>query len=69
MAVSPLVFPSASEQSIAKKAKLSNTAVSSNNGTPEVGQISNGAGRDLAEQMNEDEKSKYVKGPPPPFLQ
>lgn len=62
MAISPLVFPGASEQSIAKKSKLPTTAISSNNGTPEVGQTSNGTGRDVAEQMNEDEKSKYVKG-------
>ncbi|KAF4631020.1 hypothetical protein G7Y89_g7113 [Cudoniella acicularis] len=63
MAYSPLVVPGSADKSAATtKSKLSNTVVSSNAPTPEAGQSSNGAGNDLAEQMNEDEKQKYIKG-------
>ncbi|KAE9366192.1 Pkinase-domain-containing protein [Stipitochalara longipes BDJ] len=62
MANSPLVVPSSAEKSAASRTKLSNTAVASNGATPEASNASNGAGHDLAEQMNEEEKRKYVKG-------
>jgi cyclin-dependent kinase 7 len=64
MANSPLVVPGSGEKPALDKSRLSSTAVSSKGATPEVSQGSNGAssGRDLAEQMNEDEKLKYVKG-------
>ena len=63
MAVSPLVIPPGSSEkpNTINKSKLS-TAYSSKAATPEVTQVSNGTGRDLAEQMNEEERHKYVKG-------
>lgn len=48
--------------STSNRSKLSTAAPSSNGATPEVTQSNNGAGRDLAEQMNEEEKQKYIKG-------
>jgi hypothetical protein len=63
MALSPLIIPDAVDQAV-KKSKHA-AAVSSNGGTQEVGKVTNGTGHDVAEQMNEDEKSKYVKGKPP----
>jgi cyclin-dependent kinase 7 len=67
MAVSPLIVPpgSAERSAAASKSKLS-TAQASNGATPEPPQASAAAGYDLAEQMNEEEKSKYVKGHSPP---
>ncbi|KAH8646056.1 kinase-like domain-containing protein [Tricladium varicosporioides] len=63
MANSPLLVPGSAEKSVvAAKSKLSSNAPSTNAPTPEPGIPSNGAGNDLAEQMNEDEKNKYVKG-------
>lgn len=65
MANSPLVVPGSVEKSTANRTKLSNNAAGSNGATPEASHTSNGAGHDLAEQMNEEEKHKYVKGQPP----
>ncbi|KAH8757776.1 serine/threonine-protein kinase [Hyaloscypha finlandica] len=62
MANSPVVVPGSSEKSAASRTKLSNTVAASNGATPEAAGTSNGAGDDLAEQMNEEEKHKYVKG-------
>jgi cyclin-dependent kinase 7 len=63
MANSPLILRGAAEvNGAAKQSKLASNAASSNGATPELAQASNGGARDVAEQMNEDEKSKYVKG-------
>jgi cyclin-dependent kinase 7 len=60
MAVSPLIVPDSGERgSTTTKSKLS--AASSGNGTPNPAQ-SGSAMKDVAEQMNEDEKNNYVKG-------
>lgn len=64
MAVSPLVHPSGSTAKSPARSKLSSTAQAAN-GTSEGAQASHGGGHDLAEQMNEEEKRKYVKGPSP----
>ncbi|TGO49751.1 hypothetical protein BCON_0201g00190 [Botryotinia convoluta] len=63
MAVSPLIVPSAgSGERSASRSKLS-SAVPSGNGTPSDGPAASaGTTYDLAEQMNENERSKYVKG-------
>lgn len=63
MAVSPLIIPpgSGERSNMASRSKLS-VAAASNGATPEPSQANNGAGHDLAEQMNEEEKNKYVKG-------
>lgn len=63
MANSPLILSGSGDRLAVDKSKLSATAASSNGATPEP-QPSNGAhsGRDLAEQMNEEEKLKYIKG-------
>jgi cyclin-dependent kinase 7 len=63
MAVSPLVVPpgSAERSTATTRSKLS-AAQASNGTTPEPPQGSNGISHDLAEQMNEEEKNKYVKG-------
>ncbi len=63
MANSPLVVPGSTEKSTANRTKLSNTPAVSNGAAPEAANTSNGGGHDLAEQMNEEEKHKYVKGP------
>ena len=64
MALSPLIMQGAAHHSNnLKPSRFSNNAVASNGATPE--RVNNGTGRDVAEQMNEDEKAKYVKGPPP----
>ena len=77
MAVSPLIIPpaSADRNGPASKSKLSASIVTSNGTSPNITSSSNGLGRDLAEQMNEEEKHKYVKGKanvfphlPEPFL-
>jgi len=60
MANSPLLLPGSSEKSAVNKTKLSKTTAASNGTTPEP--ASNGSGPDLAEQMNDEEKQKYVKG-------
>lgn len=62
MANSPLLIPpSSSEKPTTSKSKLQVPV--SNGATPESSSGGNGAsGHDLAEQMNEDEKRKYVKG-------
>ena len=60
MANSPLVVPGDADKGNSNKSKLSSSAAS-NGATPEAMQPSTG-GHDLAEQMNEDEKQKYVKG-------
>jgi hypothetical protein len=62
MANSPLVVPGSGEKGNANRTKLSNTAAASNGATPEASNTSSGGGHDLAEQMNEEEKQKYVKG-------
>lgn len=61
MANSPLVIPGG--KPVLDKSKLSSKADSSKDATPNP-PSNNGtsSGRDLAEQMNEDEKLKYVKG-------
>ncbi|KAJ8066403.1 hypothetical protein OCU04_005465 [Sclerotinia nivalis] len=63
MAVSPLIIPSVeSGERSASRSKLS-SAVPSGNGTPsDRPSASAGTTYDLAEQMNENERSKYVKG-------
>lgn len=63
MAVSPLIVPSVgSGERSASRSKLS-SAVPSGNGTPSDGPAASaGTTYDLAEQMNENERSKYVKG-------
>ena len=77
MAVSPLIVPpaSADRNGLASKSKLSAGVLTSNGTSPNTESPSNGLGRDLAEQMNEEEKHKYVKGKaqvspriPDPFL-
>jgi cyclin-dependent kinase 7 len=62
MANSPLVVPGSAEKSAANRTKLSNNAAASNGATPEPANSSNGLSHDLVEQMNEEEKHKYVKG-------
>ncbi|KAF8862804.1 Pkinase-domain-containing protein [Acephala macrosclerotiorum] len=63
MANSPLVVPGSTEKQAHDKSKLSTaTAASSKGATPEVSSNGASSGRDLAEQMNEEEKHKYVKG-------
>ncbi|EPE33061.1 Protein kinase-like (PK-like) [Glarea lozoyensis ATCC 20868] len=59
MAVSPLIVPGSGERGPHSKSKLS--AASSGNGTPSTTLGSNSL-KDVAEQMNEEEKDKYVKG-------
>jgi cyclin-dependent kinase 7 len=63
MAVSPLIVPPANAgDRSASKSKLS-SAIPSSNGTPAEGvSAGNGSSHDLAEQMNDVEKQKYVKG-------
>ncbi len=63
MAVSPLVIPpsSAEKGTGAVRSKLASAQIS-NGATPEVVPAGNGTGYDLAEQMNEEEKHKYIKG-------
>ncbi|TVY57141.1 Serine/threonine-protein kinase KIN28 [Lachnellula suecica] len=64
MANSPLLIPGSADKNAASKSKLS-SAVSSNGATPEASsRAGNGAAaiQDIAEQMNEEEKHKYVKG-------
>lgn len=67
MAVSPLIVPGGGERersAATTKSKLS-TAPSSSRATPEVqaqARNSGSSGNDVAEQMNENEKQKYVKG-------
>ncbi|CZT39978.1 probable cyclin-dependent ser/thr protein kinase KIN28 [Rhynchosporium secalis] len=56
MANSPLNVPGVAEKGTSSKSKLSTSKTAWNGASP-----SNG-GHDLAEQMNEDEKQKYVKG-------
>ncbi len=62
MANSPLVIPGSGEKNTGNRMKLSNTAAASNGATPQASNTSSGVGHDLAEQMNEEEKQKYVKG-------
>ncbi len=64
MAVSPLIVPPGSTErtSPGNKHKLGPSAIASNGNNSEGTPTSNGAGPDLAEQMNEQEKRKYVKG-------
>jgi cyclin-dependent kinase 7 len=66
MAVSPLIIPpgSGERSNMTSRSKLS-AAQASNGATPESSHVNNGTGHDLAEQMNEEEKNKYIKGPPP----
>lgn len=63
MAVSPLIVPpgSAERSTATSRSKLS-VPPASNGTTPEPSLANNAAGYDLAEQMNEEEKNKYVKG-------
>lgn len=65
MAVSPLVVPpgSAERSTATSRSKLS-VPPASNGTTPEPSQANNATGYDLAEQMNDEEKNKYVKGAP-----
>ena len=64
MAVSPLIVPPAlaDRNGPTSKSKPSASVVTSNGTSPNTASPSNGMGRDLAEQMNEEEKHKYVKG-------
>jgi cyclin-dependent kinase 7 len=63
MAVSPLV-PSASAEGWTPndKCKLSSSSLTPNGKVSEKIPPSSGTAPDLAEQMNEEEKHKYVKG-------
>ncbi|KAL2076178.1 hypothetical protein VTL71DRAFT_1121 [Oculimacula yallundae] len=61
MANSPLILSGDADKGSTSKSKLSASKAASNGATPEASRPSNG-GHDLAEQMNEDEKQKYVKG-------
>ncbi|KAL5328460.1 hypothetical protein ACEPPN_001959 [Leptodophora sp. 'Broadleaf-Isolate-01'] len=61
MANSPLIVPGDADKGSSSKSKLSTSNGASSGATPEATLPSNG-GHDLAEQMNEDEKHKYVKG-------
>lgn len=65
MALSPLLVPGSAGKN-KSKSKLSSTAPSSNGATPEASSSkpNNGASaiQDVAEQMNEAEKNKYIKG-------
>lgn len=69
MALSPLLVPPAGScERSASRSKLS-SAVPSSNATPSDGpSASAGTTSDLAEQMNENERSKYVKGTHSPVL-
>ena len=62
MANSPLIIPPSSTEKIKSKSSLQVPA--SNGATPEStsGYASGGTVRDLAEQMNEEEKNKWIKG-------
>ncbi|TAQ85868.1 hypothetical protein B7494_g5823 [Chlorociboria aeruginascens] len=61
MAVSPLIVPSeSSEKASTTRSKLSSTQTSNRIASQQA--TSSAVGNDLAEQMNEDEKQKYVKG-------
>ncbi len=63
MANSPLVIQAAVEKGATTKPSKPLTATASSNGAKEeIPQASNGTVHDLAEQMNEEEKRKYVKG-------
>ncbi|KAH8804627.1 serine/threonine-protein kinase [Xylogone sp. PMI_703] len=62
MAVSPLVFPNQSPAAAARSKLLSAAPISSGSAPKDVKLESESTGRDLAEQMNEDEKHKWVKG-------
>jgi hypothetical protein len=64
MAVSPLIIPpaSADRNGQSSKSKLSASVVASNGENSITTSPRNAVIRDLAEQMNEEEKHKYVKG-------
>jgi hypothetical protein len=63
MAVSPLIMPPASaEKNPSSKSKLSSSIFNTNGNSSEKASSTDGAGPDLAEQMNAHEKAKYVKG-------
>lgn len=61
MAVSPLPAKSPRNGAISKS-KLSGSALPSNGVATSSPKPANGAGLDVAELMNDEEKSKYVKG-------
>jgi cyclin-dependent kinase 7 len=68
MANSPLILPGP-DKSVNVKSKLGAAA---SNGTAPAELSASNASQDLAEQMNETEKNKYIKGlrlPPPLMLQ
>jgi cyclin-dependent kinase 7 len=64
MAVSPLIISpaSADRNGPASKTKLSANATAQNGTKSDTASPSSGLGRDWAEQMNEEEKHKYIKG-------
>lgn len=65
MANSPLLVPGPTDKATTSKSKLSSAAPSSNGVTPEASTKTSNAlapVQDIAEQMNEEEKHKYVKG-------
>ncbi len=74
MAVSPLILPPTSAlqngRTVSSPLKNAASAQTSSNGTPQATQVvpdaaagaAQSASLDLAEQLNEDEKRKYVKG-------
>ena len=64
MAVSPLIVMPASAERLSSAGKVKVSAVTAgSNGTPSAAPVGNDRpGQDLAEQMNADEKRKFVKG-------
>ena len=61
MAVSPVVLMPSPVDKAKTQLKLS-TNGQSDNGTSKSSMHTTGAGADVAEQMNDEEKHKYVKG-------
>lgn len=64
MAVSPLIVPPGSSERTnpANKHKIWPSGITSNGNNSDGTPTSNSAGPDLAEQMNEQVKRRYVKG-------
>lgn len=63
MAVSPLVAPGGTSNLQRPSNDVSRFATqTSSNATPADSPLAQGSGRDLADQLNEVEKNKYIKG-------
>lgn len=64
MAVSPLIVPPASAEELisTSKSRLSTSVIVPNGRSSNITSTEKVAGHDLAEQMNEEEKNKYIKG-------